>query len=148
MSTFRSTRRLVASLRKTDDEALTSASSSLLQEAQRSADAAIDTHEAASDPHPGYLTEAEADALYAPLGGGVSDGDKGDVEVTSSGAVWTVEGLQTVPVSASAPATADRLRYSGTQWEPSAKIWQPLTNGDATTPELIFAAGDVVMVEV
>jgi hypothetical protein len=30
--------------------------------------AAITAHEAAIDPHPGYLTETEADALYAPIG--------------------------------------------------------------------------------
>jgi hypothetical protein len=37
----------------------------------------IDIHEAAADPHPGYLTEAEGDALYAELahshGGSVED---------------------------------------------------------------------------
>lgn len=60
----------------------------------------------------------------------------------------TVDGLQGVAVAATAPADADRLRYNGTSWEPSAKIWQPLTNGDATTPELVFASGDVIMVEV
>jgi hypothetical protein len=27
-------------------------------------------------------------------------------------------------------------------------VWQPLTNGDVASPELIFAAGDVIMVEV
>jgi len=31
---------------------------------------AIAAHEAASNPHPGYLTQAEADALYAPAGEG------------------------------------------------------------------------------
>ena len=32
------------------------------------ADAAVTAHEAALNPHPGYLTETEADALYAPIG--------------------------------------------------------------------------------
>lgn len=32
------------------------------------ADAAVTAHEAAVDPHPSYLTETEADALYAPIG--------------------------------------------------------------------------------
>lgn len=31
-------------------------------------------HEAAANPHPEYLTETEADALYQPLGDGVSIG--------------------------------------------------------------------------
>lgn len=33
---------------------------------QASVDASIDAHEAAADPHPTYLTQAEADALYEP----------------------------------------------------------------------------------
>lgn len=33
------------------------------------ATAAVSAHEAAADPHPGYLTPAEADAIYAPLRG-------------------------------------------------------------------------------
>jgi hypothetical protein len=32
--------------------------------------AGIAAHEASSNPHPQYLTETEADALYAPIGGG------------------------------------------------------------------------------
>lgn len=31
---------------------------------------AVSAHEALSDPHPGYLKQAEADTLYAPIGGG------------------------------------------------------------------------------
>jgi hypothetical protein len=30
----------------------------------------------------------------------------------------------------------------------SEGVWQPLTNGDVASPELIFALGDVIMVEV
>jgi hypothetical protein len=34
-------------------------------------------------------------------------------------------------------------------WTPRGVYWEPLTNGDPVTPELIFdASGDVVMVEV
>jgi hypothetical protein len=39
-------------------------------EASGTAASAIAAHVAAVNPHPDYLTEAEADALYAPLGGG------------------------------------------------------------------------------
>ena len=34
----------------------------------------LSDHEAAPDPHPGYLTQAEADALYEALGGGGGGG--------------------------------------------------------------------------
>jgi hypothetical protein len=33
---------------------------------------AVTAHEAASNPHPVYLTQAEADALYEPVGGGLT----------------------------------------------------------------------------
>ena len=70
----------------------------------------------------------------------------GDLSGTASAA--TVDGLQGRAVASTAPATGDRLRYDGTQWAPSAARWEPLTNGDAASPELLFVAGDVIMVEV
>mgnify|MGYP001606876630 FL=1 len=38
----------------------------------------IPAHVAAADPHPGYLTPAEGDAAYAPIGKGVTNGDSHD----------------------------------------------------------------------
>ena len=46
------------------------------------ATAAVAAHVAASDPHPQYLTEAEAGALYEPLGGG--GGGATDLSYTAS----------------------------------------------------------------
>ena len=40
--------------------------------------AAVNAHEAESDPHPGYLTPTEGDAAYAPVGMGVTNGDSHD----------------------------------------------------------------------
>jgi hypothetical protein len=38
-----------------------------------SGEAAVQTHEAAPDPHPGYLTQGEGDALYEPIGTAASE---------------------------------------------------------------------------
>lgn len=75
------------------------------------------------------------------------------LDVTAGAAVWlqttggpvALDDLSDVVITAA--ATGQRLRFNGTNWVNVATIWQPLTNGDTTTPELIFAAGDVVMVE-
>lgn len=42
------------------------------QELDAASAGAIATHDAVSDPHPGYLTQAEGDARYAPFGSGGS----------------------------------------------------------------------------
>jgi hypothetical protein len=94
-----------------------------------------------------------AGATVTDQGGGVArvttSGDPalgGDLSGTASAAV--VEALQGSPVDDAAPALGDRLRWDGTAWAPSALRWEPLSDGDPTDPALIFAGGDVVMVEV
>lgn len=54
----------------------------------------------------------------ANSGGGISNGDYGDVEVSGAGTQWTVEGLQTVPIAASAAGAflADVLTFDGSEW--------------------------------
>jgi hypothetical protein len=68
--------------------------------------AAVAAHEATADPHPGYLTPAEGNAAYAPVGQGVSNGnshnhDGGDgAQIAYS----SLSGLPTIPaLSSSAP---------------------------------------------
>lgn len=55
-------------------------------------------------------------------------------------------------VSAATPDDEDALLWNAgaSQWQPNSvltHVWEPLTNGDASSPELIYAGGDVIMVE-
>ena len=83
----------------------------------------------------GYYTGAHVEAALQEVGA--------DLATLSTHAL---DDLSDVTITS--PATGHRLRYNGSAWVNSALAWVPLTNGDATTPELIFADGDVVMVEV
>lgn len=72
----------------------------------------------------------------------------GDLSGTASAAV--VEALQGNPVSSAAPAAGDVLTWDGAQWESAAPAsgggYSILTNGDLSSPELVFADGDVILV--
>jgi len=123
--------------------------------------AAVAGHAAAADPHTGYQKESEkgvasgyaslgADALVPQdqLGTGTQDGtrflrDDGTWQTVST--ATTLDGLTDVVITS--PVTSQRLRYDGANWRNSSLIWQPLTNGDPATPELVWDAGDVIMVE-
>ena len=74
---------------------------------------------------PVELTVEEGDpvVLTLSLGPSVLDGDKGDVEVSSNGGSWTVEGLQGRAVSATAPTNGYALVWNSTtsEWEPQAQ---------------------------
>lgn len=63
-------------------------------EAAGTAAGLIATHEAASNPHPIYLTQTEADALYATIAGGAAE------TVTTIGALINGATAKTTPVDA------------------------------------------------
>lgn len=79
---------------------------------------------------------------------GTFNGSTWDWGVLSGGGGATdLDDLTDVVITS--PATGQILKYNGTNWVNSAPgVWAPLTNGDTTSPELIFALGDVIMVEV
>lgn len=54
------------------------AGSGWINAAAPTADGSVEAHEAAPDPHPQYLSQAEADLLYEPLGGGGGGGSYTD----------------------------------------------------------------------
>jgi hypothetical protein len=111
---------------------------------------------------------------YSVICGGISTtGQHQSVaDVGTSGQLLTSNGAGTLPtwedaptpiatlddltdVTITTPAEGDVLVYDdGTnQWvnEPAGVVyyeWSVLTNGDVTSPELIFAGGDVIMIRV
>ena len=46
------------------------------------------------------------------------------------------------------PVSTFDARYLIEKASDLTTLWEPLTNGDIANPELIFAGGDVIMVEV
>lgn len=73
-------------------------------------------------------TQAQVDALLAALG---------------------IDDLSDVDTSTAAPSDGQALVWDTDHWAPGTVDvrWEPLTNGDAASPELVFADGDVVMVK-
>ena len=100
----------------------------------------------------GDIYAATAASTPARLGVGTNGQVLTADSSTATGLAWSATATHALDdlsdVTITSPTTGHRLRYNGTAWVNSALAWVPLTNGDATTPELIFAAGDVVMVEV
>ncbi len=69
---------------------------------------------------------------------------KGDLLVGTAN-----DALDNLPVGSNNQVlTADSTQTMGVKWATSttAVQWSVLTNGNPTTPELVFAAGDVIMV--
>lgn len=82
----------------------------------------LSAHVAAADPHPGYLTPAEGDAAYAPIGhvgatGGAHGNAGGGVAGFMSGADKTkLDGVATgATANATDAALRDRSTHTGTQ---------------------------------
>lgn len=93
-------------------------------------------HEAASDPHAGYLLESLLDAKGDIIAAS-ADNTPGRLAVGTNGYVLTADSTQPLGVAWAASAGG----AASTRWE-------ILTNGDPVSPELIWAGGDLIYAEV
>jgi hypothetical protein len=107
----------------------------------------VPPHEAASDPHPQYTTATElATALLAYITKALIDA-KGDLIVGQANDTPVRLGVGADDTS----LIADSTQPQGLRWGVPVRTtmhWEPVTNGDADSPELVFDDGDVVMEEV
>lgn len=83
-------------------------------------------------------------AYGAPSGGGVSDGDKGDISVTSSGATWTIDNdVVTNAKAANMAASTIKARVTGSTGDPEdATLSQVLDLvGSAANGDMLVRSG-------
>ena len=65
-------------------------------------------------------------------GGGVSDGDKGDITVSSSGSVWTIDNGAVTAAKTSITGTPDGSKYLRDDF-----TWQPVSGGSGLTQQQV-----------
>jgi hypothetical protein len=123
----------------------------------------VDIHTGAGDPEgvvtaePGALYLSEAGILYVKLSGSGNTGWEATTTL-SSAADPDLDYITHSDESAALPNSRELIAGTGVSFDDSvanqrilntdAGLFEPLSDGDLTAPELIFADGDVIMVNV
>lgn len=71
---------------------------------------------------------------FPPPSGGVSDGDKGDISVTGSGATWTIDNGVVTAAKTSITGTPDGTKYLKDDFS-----WDTVTGGSGLTQAQVLA---------
>jgi hypothetical protein len=72
-----------------------------------------------------------SDLVSLLSGGGVSDGDKGDIVVSGSGTVWAIDNGVVTPAKTSITGTPDGTKYLRDDWS-----WQTITGSGLTQQQV------------
>lgn len=72
--------------------------------------------------------------IYDTVSGGVSDGDKGDITVSASGATWTIDDGAVTAAKTSITGTPDGTKYLRDDF-----TWQAVTGGSGLTQPQVMA---------
>lgn len=106
------------------------------------------------------VTKTDPSYGAAVGGGALVPGSPADGDLGGTLPAPIVEGIGGYPITGQPFASGDVLQFNGTSWVAGTITlpaiaagdlttrWEPMTNGVVATPEIVFAGGDVVMVEV